>query len=410
MLTAKRGPWLALAMVLLAFVAGCKDDITAPTQGFLRVRANVTNAVDVYVDGERVGTLGNSALGPLPAGTYRVAVERECYAPSPLEIEIEVAPGRTVLADFELTPEPDGFGSAQLTAYDEVSGEPIDGAAIWLETGSGFIDTGMTTPGRVDNVPCGPNRFQLREPNRASKTVGVSIPVQAVRDVTAELGPKRAVLAEMFTYQTCPNCPVAAMELEELHEEFPGQVYVVEWHTWSFPAFSALYHPDGVAREAEYGGGNGWPSTLFQGELPLIIGSQAANLQAFHDRVDAELAACENDCAIALVASAQIDASSASITAKIKWRGGALPADVRVRFVLIENDVNAPGNQPDFDFAGRAFAESPLVFGAPGEILERSATFSVSPSWDVSSLGYVVYVQSISDTAGTQEVLAVTGS
>jgi hypothetical protein len=218
------------------------------------------------------------------------------------------------------------------------------------------------------------------------------------------------VLAEMFTYQACPNCPVAAAELEELHEEFPGQVFVVEWHTWNLPAFVALFSPDGVAREDEYDAGVGFPSTLFQGELPLIIGSQAANLQAFHDRVDAELAACENDCAIALVASAQIDASSATITAKIKWRGGALPADVRVRFVLIENDVNAPGNQPDFDFAGRAFAESPLAFGAPGGILERSATFAVAPSWDVSSLGYVVYVQSISGTAGTQEILAVTGS
>jgi hypothetical protein len=342
-------------------------------------------------------------------------VERPGYEIDPATREVRVEGGRTVRAGFALTL---AFtGAVAVAAVDEVRGTAVEGAEILVDVGAGFAPSGVLTPGTVAGLPPGPARVATRKTTRSagfadSPPVSFEVVVAETAQAATVLGPPRAVLAEMFTYVVCPNCPEAAEKLEELHLASPGRVFVIEWHTVSpLPLYDARWR----ARESYYGGGSsvGWPATVFQGgagDNPvLVVGSDAADLQEYEDRTAAALERCGNDCPLALVVDGAIGATTASATVKCLWRGGALPADLRLRAVLIENHVQAPGNQPYFSFVARAIeewtSEGPLAFAAPGDVVERTTSLPVDPTWDVDELHVVAFVQS----DATREILAVGG-
>ena len=394
---------LALFALLLA-LPGCFEEIPDPTQGFLEVATGGVADVEVLVDGVSQGV--TSRVGPLEAGTYAVSVRRAGYEVVPAEQAVEVRPARTARAEFNMTLV--FTGAASVEATDELRGTDVAGAEILVDTGSGLVPTGLVTPAVVPGLPPGTVRIVARKTGFEEPLPRtVEIAVAETADVTVALGPPRAVLLEMFTYIICSGCPDAAAKLDEMHRAAPGRVHVIEWHTYPNPSLPLVDPRWQARRNAIYGGGTACPATVIQGgaadDPVVIIGSEPSALDEFERRADAALAACTNDCALALVVDGTIGATAADLTARLKWRSGALPGDLRLRAVLIENHVVAGGFQPYYDFVAREIHEEAVTFAAPGEILERSFAIPVNGAWSVEELGVIAFVQS----DATREILAV---
>ena len=58
-------------------------------------------------------------------------------------------------------------------------------------------------------------------------------------------GTDRVVLAELFTATWCTYCPYAEAALHDLHEEYEGQLAILEWHTSDSDPYST---PEGEGR------------------------------------------------------------------------------------------------------------------------------------------------------------------
>ena len=401
-------PALTGTIVLLVLHAGCRDEISPPTQGFVEVRWNAGTQVNVFVDGELAG-VDQRMVGPIDAGPHTVHLVRDGYLVDPAtDIEVTVAPAETTLAQFTLTAME--FGSVRVTAEDELDGTEIAGAQIFQESSPGtFTSTGLMTPAVVSNLPVGPARFRVEKEGFQSSGI-VEVGVIKDTEVTAhsQLGPINATLLEMFTYVVCPNCPYAADTLEVLHEEHPSQAYVIEWHSWQgLPLFDVRWK----AREIYYTGGAtiGYPSSTVGGQTPLLTGAQSSELSQYRTRMQSELLQCIGDCPIAMRLTGTIGATSAELSAQVKWRGGALPSNLKLRFVLIENDVPAPGNQPEgFGFVAREMTDVSLAFTTPGEILVLPSSLPIQ-AWQYSGspphLEAIAFIQS----DDTKEILQVSG-
>jgi hypothetical protein len=323
----------------------------------------------------------------------------------PTAIEVSVAPAETTSAQFTLTAME--FGSVRVIAEDELDATEIEGAEIFQEISGAFTSTGLFTPAVFSNLPIGAARFRVEKEGFQSGGV-VEVGVIKDTEVTAHsvLGPINATLLEMFTYVVCPNCPYAADTLEVLHEELPSQAYVIEWHSWQgLPLYDARWK----AREIYYtsGGTIGYPASTAGGVLPLLVGAQSSELSQYRARMQSKLQQCAADCPIAMRLTGTIGATSAELTANVKWRGGALPASLKLRFVLIENEVPAPGNQSSFGFVAREMTEVPLAFTTPGEILVLPASLPIL-AWDTfhgTSFQAIAFIQS----DDTKEILQVSG-
>ncbi len=395
----------ASAFLAALGMASCFDELPDPSQGFVEVSAGDVTGVEVLVDGVSQGTA--LRVGPFDAGLYRVSVRRAGYEIVPAERDVEVQAGRTARAEFTLTL---AFtGAARIEAVDEVRGGGVVGAEVLADRGSGSFDpTGVTTPGVVAGLAPGTVRFILRRSGyQDSDPVVADVVVADTTDaITAVLGPPRAVLAEMFTWVVCPNCPPSAAKLKSLREAAPGRVFVLEWHIVNgLP----LYNPNAPIRAAYYGSGTIGPATVFQGgfgdDPAVLIGSQVAQLAEYEARTTRHLAECGNDCPVALVVDGEIAAAGVEATVRGLWRGGALPGSLMLRAVLIENDVQAPGNQPYFSFVVRDVRAEAVSWTAAGEVVVRSVSIPVNPAWDADQLELVAFVQS----DATREVLAVGG-
>lgn len=376
--------------------SGCRDDLAAPTQGFIEVSWTEATQVEVLVDGEVVGT-DQSEVGPLDAGTYVVSVRRNGYLVSPSERTVQVSPAKRVAAAFTL--QQVEFGSVQLAAEDELTGAAISGAQIFRETSPGnFSDTGQTTPVLLEGLPPGNIRFQLAKSGFVpSEPFDVEVVLGEEVDASATLGPPRGVLFEMFTYSTCPNCPFASDTLRSLRADYPSQVYVVEWHSGASAPLFVLYQARWKTRETYYTQGSsvGYPATSFAGETELLVGGQVSDLSLYRPKAGDFLVACDNDCPVAMRLEGNITLAGADLTARVKWRGGTLPGSLRIRFVLLEDHVIVAGNEPDgFDFVSREIDDQPLTFTLPGETLTVTASLPVQ-SWPGTNADPLPYLSAV---------------
>ncbi|GJM43796.1 MAG: hypothetical protein DHS20C21_06380 [Gemmatimonadota bacterium] len=399
---------LASAVSLMA-LAGCKDRIADPTQGFVDILTGDIANVEVFLDGVSLGQV--SEIGPLAQGTYTVAVVRECYQVVPPSLEITVEPGARMDASFALTL--GQSGSVRVVALDEILGTEVVGAEILLDSGSGLQPTGVTTPGTVNGVPCGLVTVGVRRAGFASTGVEevVIVPFETA-ETALDLGPPHAVLAEMFTFISCAGCPQAASELEEIQEADPLDFYVIEWHSeFPFPLYDVRWRE----RLTYYvGAGNpGKPLVAFQGatlpshDPPLLQGSEESELAEYHTRTADYLALCDGGCPVGLKVFGSISGTEADADVRLVWRGGTVPSDLVLRVVLIENHVSSPGNAPYFSYVPRDIHEEAVSFSTAGEVLTVTPpTFPVSAGWDSTELHFVAWVQSES----THEILAVGGN
>jgi hypothetical protein len=397
-------------LTALALLIGCKDELAPPTLGFVEVRTGGVANVDVYLDGELVG-VDLDRLGPFEAGTYRVRVARFGFDVDPADgIDVTVSPGRTAIATFALVAR--DFGSVRIRAFDEVLDTEVLGAPILQKTGSGdYVSTGRVTGQLVEEIPVGPATFLIREVGyEDSAPVVVTVANDIVVEEDVVLAPPHAVLGEMFTFVQCTGCPASADRLRELYHANPGRMYVIEWH--SVPG-QGLYDPRWQERERFYeelhlGGASitAYPTALFQGVPPLLLNSLPATLNQYDALVADRLDDCATDCAVAMKVEGPITEPATTITVHLKWRGGALPGDLKLRFVILVGGIPGGPEGHVFHFVPRNYEEQDVTFGAPGEIRHFSATLDLNPWPTSNTFDYVVYLQS--DQTG--EILAVSGT
>jgi len=398
---------LLVAALTATILAGCRDDLVAPTQGFLEVRTGGVYDVEIYVDGEFAG-FGPGILGPLPAGSYLVEVRRDCFAVEPAAgVETQVRPVTTAAIEFAL--ELREFGAVTVKARDELLENAIAGAEIFLEGAPGVYEsTGLVTPAEIDSLPCGTARFRLRADGyEESPPIAVDVDTGSSDTLLVELAPLRGALAEMFTHIACVNCPVAADTLEAIHADLPGEAFVIEWHVVSnYPLGDGRWRQ----RLTDYLGAayQTVPTTIFGGAFAdTLVGCECATLSLYRQRFAEELAECASGCPVGLaIASADITAGGAQVSLRAKWRGGALPGNLELLTVLIENDVVAGGYGSPYQFVAREIDERALSFGVPGEIDTVNVSLPVPTEVNPANAEIVAFVQS----GATREILQVAGS
>jgi hypothetical protein len=405
---------LALGIGVLAaliILAGCQDEIAAPTQGHLFVETGGVDGVRVFVDDVLAGA-APGIVGPIDAGMHTVRVEKEFYdiAPSSQSVAVAVADTLQISFDFVLIV----AGSARVTSEDEVMGGELTGAEILREESPGvFVPTGLLTPATLEGLEPGPLTLQVRAPGYAPSTP-VQVTVVESETVAAQvlLGPERHVMADMFTYVACPNCPLAVAKLEGIVED-DDDFFFIEWHTRPPPPVLPFYDPRWQERHDLYrrNATRQWPAVVFQGgylDTPsdaLIIGAEASELALYEARVANYLSECSNDCPIAMVAIGEIDAAEARIEAHFSRRSGALPAGpLDLAFVIVEDEV--PLGITRYSHVARERVQQELILPAEGQRSQVSVTIPVGTSWNVSRLNFVVYVQA----RESYEILAVDGS
>jgi hypothetical protein len=315
-------------------------------------------------------------------------------------------------ASAELTEDPPDLGAVLVTATDEMAQVAVTGAAVLIETSpEDFLPTGLYTPAVVESLPAGSVRFVVESPEHETSPAiqAVVLPADTVA-VNAELGPFRAILAEMFTFVQTSAGPPAADRLYGLRESNPSRMYVIEWH--SLPQFP-LGDPRWQDREDFYeqlhlGGADmpGYPTTLFQGLPPLLVGSDPATLDQYDTLVLDRLADCDADCPVALTTEGAIVEPATTIAAHLKWRGGAVPGKLKLRFVILVGGIPGGPGGHIFNFVPRNYEEQAVTLGTPGEIQHFSATLDLNPFSTSTTVDYVVYLQS--DQTG--EILAASGT
>ncbi|NNE43897.1 MAG: hypothetical protein HKN12_06795 [Gemmatimonadetes bacterium] len=405
-----RGVVLGTAMAAVCLGAvGCRDDIAGPTLGRIAVELEGAANVEVYLNGELLGVDFSGLLDPLEPGSYTVSAVRECFETLPArEITVEVTRGGIAEARFLV--EAREFGSAAVSAVDELTGGAVTGAAVWVETTPGtFVDSGLQTPAVLNRLGCGPTRFVLKRPGyEDSDPIPAQIDTGLETAVSAEMGPARAVMVEMTTYTICPNCPPSVDRLEELQEQYEERFYYIEWHTnGGFGGVLPFYDDRWLERERYYTGvvTQGWPRLIVMGDgANLLEGSQTATLEAYNTQVAAALAACGKDCPAALRTSGTVTPSGAEIDILMRWRSGADPGNLMLRVALLEESICAPGNDPPYHAVPRDFQEIPVSFPT-SDVVGTTFSFPVDPSWLQERLGWVAWLQS----DATKEILAVHG-
>jgi hypothetical protein len=137
------------------------------------------------------------------------------------------------------------------------------------------------------------------------------------------------------------------------------------------------------------------------------VGCECATLSQYRRRFAEELAECAACCPIGLaIASAEITAGGAEVELRAKWRGGALPANLKLRTVLVENHVVAGGYGSPYEFVAREIDERPIGFASPGEVSPIFVSLPVPAEVNPENAEIVVFVQS----DATLEILQVAGS
>ncbi|MDD4148390.1 MAG: hypothetical protein PHO85_07725 [Candidatus Cloacimonetes bacterium] len=89
--------------------------------------------------------------------------------------------------------------------------------------------------------------------------------------------PKQLVIAEYFTFDSCPNCPVAEAKLSMMQQTHPNFIYLEHHIT------NALLVPDNDT--PSYYSAYSAPTAVFQG-MSKVVGSAAEQLQLYDNLVN----------------------------------------------------------------------------------------------------------------------------
>ncbi len=292
------------------------------------------------------------------------------------------------------------------------SGSDIDGHISGFEVsfdGAPWEPTSRDSM-TVSGVTLGDHAFRVR----AVDNDGDVDPDPAQCAFTAQAAGRsvdRTVLVELFTTNTCPNCPKAETALKALFGEMgPGAILVVAYHDkpTDAPDSDALATDQTDERIAWYTDNSGfpgevdtWPTVVFDG-LRIVEGALTAEQAEISYSLEITTRA-QAASPISLRIGGDIGADHASVNAVIRAEDAPPGGSLVLRLVLVENDVKYRGYfATRFDFVARLLAEDEaLGLVAVGDSVSIERQFEVDPSWVVENLDVIAFVQ---DT-GTMEII-----
>lgn len=190
------------------------------------------------------------------------------------------------------------------------------------------------------------------------------------------------VLVQYFTSTTCGNCPQAALQLEEMHDEYGEQLVVVEYVSDHDPA--GTYFPEALS----YYGAGTQPTTLIQGEYK-IVGAGEADLAEYETRYQQAVNAPLNF----RFTSIDLQVSGDMVIAAVEWEDSGITGaeDLRLMAVLLEEN---PGYS--YSAAPSVFFENRVIQAEnmPYDAALTSAEIELSSSDDLpDEVRVVVWLQ-----------------
>jgi hypothetical protein len=310
-----------------------------------------------------------------------------------------------------------GCGASQgVTEGDDVrfvwSGIDIDGYVSGFEVSFDGGPWQVTTSESltVSDISLGDHKFEVRavdndgdvDPDPAECAFTAGARGQMV---------ERNVLVELFTTNTCPNCPKAETALKALLGEMGGAAFsVVAYHdkpTYA-PDSDALATDETDQRIAWYTGNPGfagevdtWPTAVFDG-LRVVEGALTTEEAEANYRFEITTRG-EVLSPLSVRVEGSIGADQGSVHVVVRAEDVPPEGSLVLRCMLIENDVKYRGYfATRFDFVGRLImADETLDLAAVGDSASVERQFDVDPSWVAENLDVIAFVQDI----GTMEII-----
>ena len=210
---------------------------------------------------------------------------------------------------------------------------------------------------------------------------------------------QRVVLVELFTTNTCRNCPKPEAALNSLLGEFGrGNLCVIAYH--NLPESDGLATEETAQRIDWYtdntafpGHKDTWPIAVFDGKR-VVEGAETEEWAeaSYRHEIQATMAV---DSPLSLGLEVEGGDASYAVKAHITVVDRLPQGTLRLRLVLIEDDVYYEGFfSNEFDFVARDILDTEvLTVSSIGESTTVMQEFEVDASWNVNSLDVIGFVQ-----------------
>jgi len=288
------------------------------------------------------------------------------------------------------------------------SGTDFDGDVVsyeWSYDGSAWVATTVDST-VIEEVSAGAHAFGVRA--RDSNGTTSAEPAECSFTVLPK-GVARVVLVEMFTTNTCRNCPNAEEALNNMLAEIgTDRLAVVAYHDKPLagPNSDGLATDETDSRVGWYTADENyypeqWPVAVFDGLRPLVgaeTAEQATALYRFEIESRLDLVS-----PIQLALTGELGSTSGVVTADVKLAGRLSGDPMVLRFVVIEDGVSYNGYFAKiFDFVARDILDDyVLSLAAIGDSVLVERDFAIQAGWVTDNLDLIAFVQNTS----TREVL-----
>lgn len=226
----------------------------------------------------------------------------------------------------------------------------------------------------------------------------------------------RVVLLEDYTGQNCTNCPDAHAVMEQLQEQYPGQVVCVSIHAGEFaipvdyPLYTGLKQPFGDEMGSRRGVEN-YPSGVIDGSGPALHTDWAAYVRAARSKP----ALCE-----VTVDGFAYDADTRTLTGNVTLLPG-VSGGANLGIWLLESNIVA--RQTNHGKIDRKYVHNHVmrahisgsIWGDPVTLLrdeESVHEFSITldPTWNAGNVSVAAFVTDAATGEYLQSAIAeVTG-
>lgn len=339
--------------------------------------------------------LARSAQGMTPVALIVIAAFGGCdWFDEPVEINL---PPETEIVTCP--------AAGSVVAGDDVllewTGEDLDGTVsgfLWTFDGSVAEETDETSH-VVSNVTVGDHVFTVAAVDNDGEADAT--PDTCAFTVSEPGGlVERVVLAEMLTTKFCSNCWKAELALDRMIRQYgEGELCVIAYHYDDDDNIP----PDPVAT-AETNERCDWyyentnvgdfyavfPLVVFDGGR-FVDGAQdtTSTKQEYEFEIDLRR---EVGSPLVLELSGAIDSGRGDIQIVVRVREALAGGPNVLRAVVVEDGIVSGSDH--FDFVARDLLDpETLTISSVGDTALIERTFALDPSWDVSELGVVAFVQ-----------------
>ncbi len=206
---------------------------------------------------------------------------------------------------------------------------------------------------------------------------------------------QRVVVMENFTATWCTYCPGHARALDEIYHRGYDSVVVICYH----PSTSDPFYNSYASTRSSYYGISGYPTTYFDGLLPIVGGQHWGTLYpSFRNNVNTRLP-ISSPLEITLTCTYDSIANTGTVNATILNTTSSTVSGT-LHFVVVENNI--PHNWQDMtrlDFVMRNMlpnASGEAVSIPASSSINRSRNFTINSAWNENNCKIVVFVQASS--------------